>query len=93
MRNEANSSNSSLPRERDVRGPYMALLRSPPREYNEMEPVGLSDNMRQWLDKYRDVTARVNDINDHAYGQNQNINLRGVSAFPLGAYLLQYYNS
>ncbi|KAK8133168.1 hypothetical protein PG999_001341 [Apiospora kogelbergensis] len=68
-------------------------LESATRARRPRPPVGLSDDMRQWLDKYQDVTARVNDINDHAYGQDQNSNLRDVSAFPLRAYLLQYHNS
>ncbi|KAK8075762.1 hypothetical protein PG997_010425 [Apiospora hydei] len=89
-----NSSSSSLPRKRigGVRDAFKALLWSPSRENVQMEPTELSDDLRQWLDRYRDVQARIENANSQSFSQNQNITAMPSVPDEQLAYSLQYYN-
>ncbi|KAK8017030.1 FabD/lysophospholipase-like protein [Apiospora rasikravindrae] len=98
MGDGVNSSSYSLPRKRigGVRDAFKALLWSPSRENVKMEPAELSGDLRQWLDRYRDVQARIKDANDQSYNQNQHFtaNANAIPSVPDEqlAYSLQYYN-
>ncbi|KAK8121780.1 hypothetical protein PG984_010450 [Apiospora sp. TS-2023a] len=89
----SNASSSSLPKKRGgVRDAFKALLWSPSRENDSTEPAELSEDLRQWLDMYRDVQTRIKNANNHSFSQNQ-----GSTAAPSVpdeqlAYSLQYYN-
>ncbi|KAK8072958.1 FabD/lysophospholipase-like protein [Apiospora saccharicola] len=89
----SNASSSSLPKKRGgVRDAFKALLWSPSRENDSTEPAELSEDLRRWLDMYRDVQTRIKNANNHSFGQNQyNTGAPSVPDEQL-AYSLQYYN-
>ena len=96
MSDGVNASSASLPRKRKggVRDAFKALWSSPSRENVRMEPSGLPEDLRQWIDTYRDVQTRIQNANSHSFGQNQQLAAGSALSVPNEqlAYSLQYYN-
>ncbi|KAK6860680.1 hypothetical protein PG995_004316 [Apiospora arundinis] len=89
MGDGANSSSLSLPKRRGgIRDAFRALW-LPSRESLGMQPAELPEHLRQWVDRYRDAQARINDTNDPS--SSQSMSTPSVPDEQM-VYSLQYYN-